>query len=74
MGEAEIISAAIAIVGSVSFAVIYWQRFKARLSLVRQLFDIVDDALTDDLISEKEWQGIWIAVKKIVTAKKEEEL
>ena len=71
MGEAEIISAAIAIIGSVSFAVIYWQRFKSKLSTVRWMFDIVDDALQDDKITEEEWNGIWKAVKKVVKGKEE---
>lgn len=71
MGEAEIISAAIAIVGSVSFAVIYWQRFKAKLSAVREMFDIVDNAMQDDRVTEEEWNGIWKAVKEVVKGKEE---
>lgn len=71
MGEAEIISAAIAIVGSISFAVIYWQRFKAKLSAVREMFDIVDNAMQDDRVTEEEWNGIWKAVKEVVKGKEE---
>ncbi|MEM2759869.1 MAG: hypothetical protein QXU32_06595 [Nitrososphaerales archaeon] len=66
MGEAEIISAVIAIISSISFAVIYWQRFKGKLSAIREVFDVVDDALRDDRVSEEEWNGIWMAVKKVV--------
>lgn len=65
MGEAEIISAAIAIVGSVSFAVIYWQRFKKKLGQLRKLVDTLDDALYDDKVSEGEYEAIWESVKDL---------
>jgi hypothetical protein len=64
--EAEIISAIIAIIASTSFAVIHWQRFKAKLRMLRTFFDILDDALKDDSVSEEEWSAIWKATRKLI--------
>jgi len=64
--EAEIVSAIIAIVGSIAGATIYWQRFKTKLSQVRQLIEVVDDALYDNKVTEKEYQAIWEAVKRLL--------
>lgn len=71
MSEAVIISSVIAIVGSLGFSVAYWQRFKARLSLVRNVIGLIDDALHDDKVTDEEWEGIVKAVRELLVGKKE---
>ncbi len=69
MDEASIITAVIAIAGSISVASIYWQKFKARFDLFRKTIDTVDDAIYDDHVTEQEFQAIWEGFKALVKGK-----
>ncbi len=69
MDEASIITAVIAIAGSISAVSIYWQKFKARLDLFRKTIDTVDDAIYDNMVTEQEFQAIWKAFKALVKGK-----
>lgn len=73
MYEAMIITTVIAIISSASFAIIHWQRFKAKFSQVRHLINLIDDSLYDDSISNKEFEAIWESVKAVLNVEKEEE-
>jgi uncharacterized membrane protein len=66
MTEAVIISAVIAVVASVASTVIYWQRFKSKLSLVRRLIDSIDDAVKDDKVTDEEFERIWDTARQII--------
>ncbi len=64
--EADVISAAIAIVTAVSGLAIYFHKLKTKLTQFRQFIDLIDDALSDNTITEKEYQSIWEAGKKLL--------
>lgn len=62
---AQIATPIISIAGIVATA--KWIISKEKLRAFRQLIDSVDDAVTDDKISESEFQAIWNSFRKVIS-------
>jgi len=73
MLEAMVITTVIAILSSASFAILYWNRFRTKLTQFRYLIDLVNDSLYDNKVSDKEFQAIWEAVRAVLQVDREDE-
>ncbi len=67
---AQMIAATIITVAAVLLGV-KWQLAKKKLTEVRQLIDVVDDALQDDKVTEEEFRNI---VNRLIAVANEDEI
>ncbi len=62
--NATIVSAVLFLVALLAGA--YWVMAKRYLSEIRKLIVELDDAITDDRITEEEWNKIWAALMELI--------
>lgn len=60
----EIIKIAIPI--AIGFGGAYYLIFKKKLNALREFIDHLDDAVTDDKVTEEEFQKLWSSFKHLV--------
>ena len=71
---AELVTAIIAVLSAIGITFAVWNKFKSKVTEIRKFIDILDDALYDNKVSEKEYQEIWESFKAIIQPKKEGEI
>ena len=62
--NADLVSAVLAVIALLAGA--YLVQVKSYLDRVRQLVDDLDDAITDNRITEEEWNRLWNDLKAIL--------
>lgn len=63
---ATITNAFIAIVTAIPSVAVTWALVRNKLKSIRELFDVVDDALYDDKVTEEEYRAIHEKLAKLV--------